>query len=409
MKQLVVIGGGAAGFFCAVNAARLQPNLRVILLEKTNKLLSKVKISGGGRCNTTHQLFDIPALIKKYPRGEQFLKKAFYQFNTSHTIDWFTERGVALHAEADGRMFPITNQSDTIIQCLLKEANQYKVQVQMQTAVTEISCINSGFQLHTEKGQTLHADFVCIATGGLPKAAMFNWITALGHSIQTPVPSLFTFNIPQHPITALMGLSVPNATVKVNGTKLKEQGPLLITHWGLSGPVILKLSAWGARQLAEMQYQFTIQVNWLGDTTDAMLREDWTFYREQYAANKMGSKSAFQLPNRLWHFLLEQAGIDQDTRWAELKAVNQNKLIQLLTGFVFTVSGKTTFKEEFVTCGGIHLSEIHPQTMESKLKPHLYFAGEVMDIDGITGGFNFQHAWTSGYNAAAAIAAASKF
>ena len=407
MKQLVVIGGGAAGFF-AVNAARMQPNLRVILLEKTNKLLVKVKISGGGRCNTTHQLFDIPALIKKYPRGEQFLKKAFYQFNTSHTIDWFAERGVALHAEADGRMFPITNQSDTIIQCLLKEADQYNVQVQMQTAVIEISCINSAFQVHTEKGQTMHADFICIATGGLPKAAMFNWITALGHSIQTPVPSLFTFNIPQHPITALMGLSVPNATVKVNGTKLKEQGPLLITHWGLSGPVILKLSAWGARQLADMQYQFTIQVNWLGDTTDAMLREDWPFYREQYAANKMGSKSAFQLPNRLWHFLLEQAGIHQDTRWAELKAVNQNKLIQLLTGFVLTVSGKTTFKEEFVTCGGIHLSEIQPQTMESKLQPHLYFAGEVMDIDGITGGFNFQHAWTSGYNAAVAIAAASK-
>jgi predicted Rossmann fold flavoprotein len=205
-----------------------------------------------------------------------------------------------------------------------------------------------------------------------------------------------------------MGLSVPLATVKINGTKLKEQGPLLITHWGLSGPVILKLSAWGARQLASMDYQFSIQVNWLGDTTDAMLRDDWTFYREQYAANKMGSKTPFQLPSRLWHFLLAEAGIHQDTRWAELKAVHQNKLIQLLTGFVLSVSGKTTFKEEFVTCGGIRLSEIQPQTMESKLQPHLYFAGEVMDIDGITGGFNFQHAWTSGYNAAVAIAAASK-
>lgn len=408
MKQLVVIGGGAAGFFCAVNAARLQPHLRVILVEKTNKLLSKVKISGGGRCNTTHQLFDIRALVKKYPRGEQFLKKAFHQFNTTHTIDWFAERGVALHAEADGRMFPITNQSDTIIQCLLKEANQFKVQVLMQTAVNNINKTDTGFQLQIDNGQIMQADYVCIATGGLPKAAMFNWITALGHSIETPVPSLFTFNIPKHPITSLMGLSVPLATVKINGTKLKEQGPLLITHWGLSGPVILKLSAWGARQLASMDYQFSIQVNWLGDTTDAMLRDDWTFYREQYAANKMGSKTPFQLPSRLWHFLLAEAGIHQDTRWAELKAVHQNKLIQLLTGFVLSVSGKTTFKEEFVTCGGIRLSEIQPQTMESKLQPHLYFAGEVMDIDGITGGFNFQHAWTSGYNAAVAIAAASK-
>jgi predicted Rossmann fold flavoprotein len=408
MKQLVVIGGGAAGFFCAVNAARLQPHLRVILVEKTNKLLSKVKISGGGRCNTTHQLFDIRALVKKYPRGEQFLKKAFHQFNTTHTIDWFAERGVALHAEADGRMFPITNQSDTIIQCLLKEANQFKVQVLMQTAVNNINKTDTGFQLQIDNGQIMQADYVCIATGGLPKAAMFNWITALGHSIETPVPSLFTFNIPKHPITSLMGLSVPLATVKINGTKLKEQGPLLITHWGLSGPVILKLSAWGARQLASMDYQFSIQVNWLGDTTDAMLRDDWTFYREQYAANKMGSKTPFQLPSRLWHFLLAEAGIHQDTRWAELKAVHQNKLIQLLTGFVLYVSGKTTFKEEFVTCGGIRLSEIQPQTMESKLQPHLYFAGEVMDIDGITGGFNFQHAWTSGYNAAVAIAAASK-
>lgn len=408
MKQLVVIGGGAAGFFCAVNAARLQPHLRVILVEKTNKLLSKVKISGGGRCNTTHQLFDIRALVKKYPRGEQFLKKAFHQFNTTHTIDWFAERGVGLHAEADGRMFPITNQSDTIIQCFLKEANQFKVQVLMQTAVNSINKTDTGFQLQIDNGQIMQADYVCIATGGLLKAAMFNWITAFGHSIETPVPSLFTFNIPKHPITSLMGLSVPLATVKINGTKLKEQGPLLITHWGLSGPVILKLSAWGARQLASMDYQFSIQVNWLGDTTDAMLRDDWTFYREQYAANKMGSKTPFQLPSRLWHFLLAEAGIHQDTRWAELKAVHQNKLIQLLTGFVLSVSGKTTFKEEFVTCGGIRLSEIQPQTMESKLQPHLYFAGEVMDIDGITGGFNFQHAWTSGYNAAVAIAAASK-
>jgi predicted Rossmann fold flavoprotein len=404
MKNLIVIGGGAAGFFCAVNAARLNPHVKVTILEKSNKLLSKVKISGGGRCNTTHQLFEIPALVKKYPRGEQFLKKAFYQFNTQDTIEWFAERGVELHAEADGRMFPISNNSSTIIECLLKEADQYHVKIEMQTEVKKITKLETQFQIETNKLGVIQADYICIACGGLPKLDMFNWISKMGHPIQSPVPSLFTFNMPKHPITALMGLSVNNAVIKISGTKLKEQGALLITHWGLSGPVVLKLSAWGARQLADMNYQFSIQVNWLGETTDAMLRLDWTFYREQFSANKMGSKSPFTLPTRLWHFLLNEAAISIDTRWAELKAVNQNKLIQLLTSQVFEINGKTTFKEEFVTCGGVQLSTIHPQTMESKLVPHLYFAGEVMDVDGITGGFNFQHAWSSGFNAATAIA-----
>lgn len=404
MKNLIVIGGGAAGFFCAVNAARLNPHVKVTILEKSNKLLSKVKISGGGRCNTTHQLFEIPALVKKYPRGEHFLKKAFYQFNTKDTIEWFAERGVELHAEADGRMFPISNNSSTIIECLLKEADQYYVNIEMQTEVKKITKLETQFQIETNKLGVIQADYICIACGGLPKLDMFNWISKMGHPIQSPVPSLFTFNMPKHPITALMGLSVSNAVIKISGTKLKEQGALLITHWGLSGPVVLKLSAWGARQLADMNYQFSIQVNWLGETTDAMLRLDWTFYREQFSANKMGSKSPFTLPTRLWHFLLNEASISVDTRWAELKAVNQNKLIQLLTSQVFEINGKTTFKEEFVTCGGVQLSTIHPQTMESKLVPHLYFAGEVMDVDGITGGFNFQHAWSSGFNAATAIA-----
>lgn len=404
MKNLIVIGGGAAGFFCAVNAARLNPHVKVTILEKSNKLLSKVKISGGGRCNTTHQLFEIPALVKKYPRGEQFLKKAFYQFNTQDTIEWFAERGVELHAEADGRMFPISNNSSTIIECLLKEADQYHVNIEMQTEVKKITKLETQFQIETNKLGVIQADYICIACGGLPKLDMFNWISKMGHPIQSPVPSLFTFNMPKHPITTLMGLSVNNAVIKISGTKLKEQGALLITHWGLSGPVVLKLSAWGARQLADMNYQFSIQVNWLGETTDAMLRLDWTFYREQFSANKMGSKSPFTLPTRLWHFLLNEAAISVDTRWAELKAVNQNKLIQLLTSQVFEINGKTTFKEEFVTCGGVQLSTIHPQTMESKLVPHLYFAGEVMDVDGITGGFNFQHAWSSGFNAATAIA-----
>ncbi|WP_439506958.1 NAD(P)/FAD-dependent oxidoreductase [Sediminibacterium sp.] len=404
MKKLIVIGGGAAGFFCAVNAARKNPNLEVTIFEKSNKLLSKVKISGGGRCNTTHELFEIPSLIKKYPRGEQFLKKAFYQFNTLDTIEWFAERSVELHAEADGRMFPITNNSATIIECLLKEADRYKVKIHLQTEVKKIIKNNSVFEIQTNHSALIKADYICIACGGLPKMDMFNWIKQLGHAIQSPVPSLFTFNMPKHPITTLMGLSVSNAVIKISGTKLKEQGALLITHWGLSGPVVLKLSAWGARQLADRGYQFSIQVNWLGETTDALLRADWSFYREQFSANKMGSKYPFALPSRLWLFLLEEAAISPDTRWGELKGTNQNKLIQLLTSQVFEINGKTTFKEEFVTCGGVELSTIHPQTMESKLVPGLYFAGEVMDIDGITGGFNFQHAWTSGYNAAKAIA-----
>lgn len=404
MKNLIVIGGGAAGFFCAVNAARLNPNLKVTILEKSNKLLSKVKISGGGRCNTTHQLFEIPALVKKYPRGEQFLKKAFHQFNTQHTVEWFAERGVDLHAEEDGRMFPVSNHSETIIACLLKEADQFKVKIEMQTEVKKINQKETKFQIETNQLGLIEADYICIASGGLPKIEMFNWISQLGHTIQTPVPSLFTFNMPKHPITALMGLSVHHAVIKISGTKLKEQGALLITHWGLSGPVVLKLSAWGARQLADLGYQFSIQVNWLGDTTDAILRTDWSFYREQFSANKIGSKYPFALPSRLWHFLLDEASISADTKWGEIKAANQNKLIQLLTSHVFHINGKTTFKEEFVTAGGVQLSTIHPQTMESKLVPGLYFAGEVMDVDGITGGFNFQHAWTSGYNAASAIA-----
>ncbi|MDD2791747.1 MAG: NAD(P)/FAD-dependent oxidoreductase [Sediminibacterium sp.] len=406
-KKLVVIGGGAAGFFLAVNAARLHPQLNVILLEKTGKLLSKVKVSGGGRCNVTHACFSIPDLVKKYPRGEQFLKKAFHLFNTKDTIEWFSERGVQLHTEADGRMFPVTNDSQTIINCLLQEADHHKVAVQTNSEVNRIENADGIFRIHITGKKILEADFVAVTCGGFPKLAMFQWLKDTGHQIQEPVPSLFTFNIPKHPITALMGLSVPNAVVKIAGTKFKEQGPLLITHWGLSGPVVLRLSAWGARDLHRAGYQFNILVNWLGDYNEAELRSDWVGYRDQFAAQKMHSRNPFGLPGRLWQFMLEQAHIPEATRWAELKAKEQNQLIQLLTAFPFSVAGKTTFKEEFVTAGGIQLSEINPQTMESKKVPHLFFAGEVMDVDGITGGFNFQNAWTSAFIAAKAIATKS--
>lgn len=406
--HLVVIGGGAAGFFCAVNAARMHPGLRVSILEKSNKLLAKVRISGGGRCNTTHALFELPELVRKYPRGQNFIKKSFHWFSTQDTIDWFEERGVKLHTEADGRMFPETNQSQTIIQCLLQEADKFKVRVVMQTEVTGIlPDKNGGFQLQisgdtNKKSETslLQADYICVACGGFPKSAMFEWLKKLGHSIEEPVPSLFTFNMPGHPITALMGVSVEKATVKVIGTKLMETGPLLITHWGMSGPVILRVSAWGARLLAEKQYAFSIQVNWLPDYREQDLRSDWVSYRDTYAGQKIGNRNPFGLPSRLWLYLLQISEISPDTRWADMTAKSQNRLISFLTAHHFDVKGKTTFKEEFVTCGGIRLSEVDPNTFQSRLVPGLFFAGEVLDIDGITGGFNFQHAWTSGWLAA---------
>jgi predicted Rossmann fold flavoprotein len=399
-KQLIIIGGGASGVFCAVNAARIDPSLKVLVLEKSNKLLSKVKVSGGGRCNVTHACFDIPELIKKYPRGGQFLKKTFHKFFTSDTIQWFEERGVQLHTEADGRMFPVTNDSQTVIDCLLKEATKYKVSFELNCDVKSINKSDEGFRIQSSNGASWHADSLCIACGGFPKASMFEWLKVLGHQINEPVPSLFTFNIPKDPITELMGLSVPNAIVKIAGTKLQEQGPLLITHWGLSGPVVLRLSAWGARELANKQYSFPILVNWLGNIIEQDLRTDWPLYRDQYSSQKIGNKNPFGLPGRLWNYFLQQSGIGEETRWAELKSKEQNKLMQLLTAHTFLVQGKTTFKEEFVTCGGILTNEVDPQTMESKIVPGVYFAGEVLDIDGVTGGFNFQHAWTSGWIAA---------
>lgn len=405
-KKLVVIGGGAAGFFCAVNAARLNPLLQVILLEKSNKVLSKVKVSGGGRCNVTHSCFEIQELVKRYPRGQNFLKKSFHWFYTKDTIEWFEERGVELKTEEDGRMFPVTDDSQTIINCLLKEADKYNVEVRMHADVKQITKVENGFELETTN-QKLQTDFLCIACGGFPKSTQFNWLKQLTHSIEEPVPSLFTFNIPNDTITSLMGVSVEQATVKIQSTKLYETGPLLITHWGFSGPAILKLSAWGARELAEKNYTFTIVINWLEEYNEQTLREAWINLRNQLAAQRIGNRNPFNLPSRLWLYLLEQSEINADLRWAELLAKQQNKIIQMLAGQVFQVKGKTIFKEEFVTCGGIKLSEIDANTMQSKRIPNLFFAGEIMDVDGITGGFNFQHAWTSGFIAAKNIAAIS--
>ena len=405
-KKLVVIGGGASGFFCAVNAARMNPDLQVTIIEKFNKLLAKVKVSGGGRCNTTHACFEIPELTKKYPRGQNFIKKAFHWFNTNDTIQWFLERGVELKTEPDGRMFPVSNDSQTIINCLLREADKYKVEIIMQSEVKSLRSCENGFEIQTQNAQRT-TNYVCIASGGYPKSAMFDWLRKLGHSIEEPVPSLFTFNIPGNKITELMGVSVEKAGVKVVGSKLAEEGPLLITHWGMSGPAILRLSAWGARQLAERNYHFTILINWLPDYKEQDLRSDWQSFREEYASQKTGSKNPFGLPGRLWLYLLSCSDIQPDIRWADMPSKEQNKLIKNITAQEFSVAGKTTFKEEFVTCGGIKLTEIDPNTMQSKIQPGIFFAGEVMDVDGVTGGFNFQHAWTSGWIAAKAVSEAA--
>ncbi len=403
-RGLIVIGGGAAGFFCAINAAKNNPSLKVMIIEKSNKLLSKVKVSGGGRCNVTHACFEIDELIKKYPRGQNFLKKAFHWFNTKDTIEWFKERNVKLKRESDGRMFPETNSSQTIIDCFLKEANKYNVEILLNCEVKEIKNESNSFKLLIPDSQLLTSDFLCIACGGYPKSNQFDWLKKLGHSIEEPVPSLFTFNIPNNKITELMGVSVENATIKIAGTKLQEQAPLLITHWGMSGPAVLKLSAWGAKLLSEKNYHFEITVNWLSSRNENSLREEWIFFREKFASQKIGNKNPFDLPNRLWNYLLKESFIKEDARWAELTSKQQNKLIQILTAQAFQVKGKTTFKEEFVTCGGIKLNEIDANTMQSKIVKHLFFAGEIIDIDGITGGFNFQNAWTTGWIAAKTIA-----
>lgn len=403
-KHLVVIGGGAAGFFCAINAARLNPLLKVTILEKSNKVLSKVKVSGGGRCNVTHNCFEVQELVKRYPRGQNFLKKVFHWFSTQDTINWFNERGVKLKTEADGRMFPVTNTSQTIIDCLLKEANKYGVTIQLSSEVTAIDKLDEGFAITLANHQKLLANFICIASGGYPKTVQFNWLTQVGHSIESPVPSLFTFNIPNDAITQLMGISVENAQVKIVGSKLQNTGSLLITHWGLSGPAVLKLSAYGARELANQNYHFKILVNWLAQYNEQSLKEEWHYLRQQYSNSKMVNKNPFELPTRLWLYLLQVSGINDSLRWADINSKQQNLLIKSLTAQEFDVKGKTTFKEEFVTCGGIKLTEVDANTLQSKLVPHLFFAGEVLDIDGITGGFNFQNAWTTGFIAAKAIA-----
>lgn len=402
--KIAIIGAGAAGCFAAANIP-YQAGVEVAVFEKTGKVLQKVKVSGGGRCNTTHECFDIPELVTRYPRGKQLLKKSLYKFGPQQTIDWFAERGVQLKTEQDGRMFPITDDSQTIIDCIWQAMVHNKVQVYYHKSLVSVQPVKggAGFVLHFSDTSTYAADKVMIATGGFPKAEQYRWIEALGHTIQKPVPSLFTFNMPKHPITELMGVSVPDATVKIAGTKIAQTGPLLITHWGMSGPAVLKTSAIAARELADRNYEFRILVNWLNDVTDEDIKEMLVNLRKDQGKQFVHNKNPFNLPKRLWEYQLQQCGIKEDIRWGDLPAAAQNKLIERLLRDDYSVKGKTTFKEEFVTCGGVNLSEIDPQTMESRVVPGLYFGGEILDADGITGGYNFQHAWSSGWIAAQAI------
>ena len=402
-KHLVVIGGGASGFFCAINAATNDKNLKVTILEKSSKVLSKVKVSGGGRCNVTNVQQDIVALSRCYPRGEKFVKKAFHWFNTKDTLEWFNARGISIVAEADGRMFPSTNTSQTIIDCFLKEAKALDIDIRYQANVKTIhQAEQNTFTIGINDAETIHANYVCIASGGFTNQQP-DWASSLNLKIAPPLPSLFTFNIPNHPITGLMGVSVKDITVKINGSKYAQTGDLLITHWGLSGPAVLKLSAYAAELLSEKKYTFEVQVNWIGisnvqEITELMDNQRYTDGRKKIMQTKL-----FEMPNRLWTFLVEQSKINEDTNWADLKSEQKNKLIQNLHAYTLKVNGKTTFKEEFVTCGGIDLSTVDVNTMHAKDIPGLYFCGEALNIDGITGGYNFQNAWTTGWIAAKAI------
>lgn len=394
--KIAIIGGGAAGFFSALSVKQHFPMHEVIILEKTTKVLAKVKVSGGGRCNVTNNQLDSLVLSKHYPRGENYLKKAFDVFNVQDTFNWFEERGVALKVYPDGCVFPLANDSQVIIDCFTKEADRLRIKIEYQAAVQEILIEKDQFILKT-RDQSYSFDKVIITTGGQPKRNGLEWLEKLGHTLIDPVPSLFTFNMPGNPIAALMGNVVEKAVVRVEGTKLIGRGPLLVTHWGMSGPAILQLSAWGARVLHDKEYQFAVLVNWLDEQKEQEVQALISKTIANQGGKMLGNLNPFPLTNRLWHFLVNKCALSLELRWQDLGNKSINKLINTLINDRYEVSGKTTFKEEFVTAGGIALKDIDIRTMESKIVPGLHFAGELLDIDGITGGYNFQAAWTTGF------------
>ncbi len=395
-KTVVVIGGGAAGYFAAITAAQTNPSLWVILLEAGSQVLRKVKISGGGRCNLTHHCFDPKELSAKYPRGSKELRGAFHHWQPKDTIQWFERRGVKTKVEEDGRMFPVTDDSQTVIDCLRSEARKHGVSERLNSRVTALRQIYDQWEVEVNSKEFLIVDKVCLALGSLKQSGLEETLAELGHTISPLLPSLFAFNLPVHPLKGLAGVAVQHAAVRTSPKSVVQFGPILITHRGLSGPAILRTSAWDARELAEVNYQFTAEINWLGRNTPAQIRNQLQEFRKQLAVKKLKHNPFTELPKRLWEKLVELSGIDPETTWAHLSKEAMNKLVNQLTAFQAEVSGKTMNKEEFVTCGGVNLKEVDFRTMESKLVPGLYFAGECLDLDGITGGFNFQAAWTSG-------------
>lgn len=402
--DLAIIGGGASGIFGAINCAEKKNSAKIIILEKSNKILSKVKISGGGRCNVTHACFENKQLIKNYPRGEKELLSEFARFTTSDSVAWFEDHGVKLKRENDGRMFPVTDNSQTVIDCLVEELQKKEIRIQFNFNVQSVKKEKEHFTVLSQSGEKIHSRYLLIACGGFPKEEQYSWLLETGHSIEKPVPSLFTFNLPGNSITDMMGVSVKEATVKLPQLKIYYTGPLLITHWGLSGPCVLKLSAYGARKLYDLDYKYTINVNWLNDLKFNEVLDVLNHCKQEHTRKMAHNHNPFNvIPERLWLYLIDKSDMREKV-WADVSNKNLNKLAELLANSTFEAKGKTTYKEEFVTAGGIKLSEIEMKTMESKIVPGLFFSGEIMNIDGITGGFNFQHAWSSGFIAGTHIA-----
>lgn len=398
--KVAIIGGGAAGFFSAINVKENFPKATVSIFEKSNKFLAKVKVSGGGRCNVTNACDNIADLSKAYPRGEKMLKKAFYSFNNMDMIKWLESRAVDLVTQDDGCVFPKSQNSQTIIDCFYSEAQRLGISKNLGMALSEISKSEDQLELLFANGEKHSFDKVIIATGGSPKRSGLRWLEDLNHLIEEPLPSLFTFNMPGESIRELMGIVVEQTRVSIQGTKLKSDGPLLITHWGMSGPAILKLSAFGARILADKDYKFTIQVNWVNQANHDKIKEELIQISYDHSNKILANYRPYNLPDRLWKYFLDKGKLSPQKKWNELGNKGINTLVRLVGNDEYQVNGKTTFKEEFVTCGGISLKSIDHKTMESKAVKNLYFTGELLDIDGITGGYNFQAAWTTAFIAA---------
>lgn len=403
-RQIAVVGGGAAGFFGAIACAGADPGCRVTIYEATAHPLAKVRVSGGGRCNVTHACFEPRELVRRYPRGGRELTGAFSRWQPRDTIAWFEERGVTLKTEADGRIFPVTDDSRTIVDCLMDAARRAGVQLRTECAVRQVQRTAAGFTLTLGDGGVAACDRLLLATGGNKANAGFAAARAFGHAIEEPVPSLFTFHVDDPRLKELAGVAVEDASVAVVGSALKDHGPLLVTHWGLSGPAILKLSAWGARELHDRGYRFNLLVNWTGSRSVDALQAELAAARAANPRKQISTWCPLGLPARLWERLIGAAGIRADTPWTSVSSAALRGLAVQAGAGEFVVSGKSLFKEEFVTCGGVRLSEVNFKTMESRLVPGLHFAGEFLDIDGVTGGFNFQAAWTTGWLAGRAMA-----